>query len=156
MLSKYFFRIASSILFLGCISFSFIGSNCNEILDALGGSGDVVGTWRLSEQGGAQYDVCADEQIVFNSSQATLTCSSMTGMVIRGYTISGTTLSYDTGISYTYSIGTETDGTYLSMTGRNIGRILKYKKVISSDDKTIIAPKPTGGKTKQGKLIGGN
>jgi len=144
MLSKYIFRIASSVLFLGLVSLSFIGSSCNDILEALGGSGDVVGTWNLTEQAGAQYDVCAQEQITFTTNQALLTCPTLS-QITRGYTISGTTLTYDTGISYTYSVGTEAGITTLTMTGRNIGRILKYSKA-HADEKEIITPQSTGEK----------
>jgi len=133
MKHKYLFRVTYSLMLLAFVSLSFMASNCNDILNALT-SDDVVGSWTLSDQGGAQYDICNNETISFNSTQATLTCPS-SSPVVRSYTASGGVLTYtETGVSYGYSVSTETDGTYLTMTGRsNLSRILKYKKQGSTD-----------------------
>lgn len=131
MKHKYFFRVTYSLLLLAFVSLSFMASNCNDILNALT-SDDVVGSWALSDQGGAQYDICNDETITFTSSQATLTCPGSSS-ITRNYSASGGVLTYtDTGVSYGYSVSTESDGTYLTMTGKNnLNRILKYKKQTS-------------------------
>lgn len=135
--------MASSVLFLGLISLSFVGSSCNEILDAISGnSGDVVGTWDLNEQGGAQYDVCAQERVQFSTSQATLTCPG-SSPITRNYTVSNGVLTYtETAVRYDYSVSTESGVTFLTMTGRNgLNRILKYKKVITDSQNKPIPPK---------------
>ena len=128
MKHKYIFRVTYSLLLLAFVSLSFMASNCNDILNALT-SDDVVGTWTLTNQGGAQYDICNGETVTFTSSTATLTCPG-SSPITRNYTASGGVLTYtDTGMSYGYSVSSSTGSTVLTLTGRNsVNRILEYTK----------------------------
>lgn len=131
MKSKYFFRIFNSLFCLALISLSFTGSSCNDILNALGGD-DVTGTWVMSDQGGAQYDICNGETVTFSSTTATLTCPG-SSPITRTYTTSGGVLTYtETGMSYDYSVSSSSGATKLTMRGRNnINRTIEYTKQIS-------------------------
>ncbi|MBS1514829.1 MAG: hypothetical protein JSS63_07345 [Bacteroidetes bacterium] len=127
MKSKHIFRVFNSLLFLGLISLSFIGSNCNDVLNALTGD-DITGTWQLDTQGGAQYDICSTESVQFNNGTATLTCPGSSS-ISRSYSTSGGVLEYtQTGIRYNYSVTSGSGPSSLTLTGINVNRILKYKK----------------------------
>jgi len=133
MSNKYTFRIFNSLLCLALVSLTFMAANCNDILSALTTSDDIVGTWTLTEQTGAQYDVCAQEQVNFSTSTATLTCPGSTS-ISRAYTASGGLLEYTaTGIRYNYGVSTSSGSTILTLTGNNISRNLKYTKVITDN-----------------------
>ena len=129
MKSKYFFRIFNSMLCLGLLSLSFMAANCNDILNALG-SDDVTGSWIMSNQGGAQYDICNGEAITFTSNTATLTCPN-SNPVTRAYTTSNGVLTYtETGTSYDYNVTTASGQTVLAMKSRNLNlqRTIEYTK----------------------------
>lgn len=134
MKSKYFFRIFYSLFVLGIISLSFTGSSCNDIIDALTNTGDVAGTWNLTEQGGVQYDVCPQEVVTFSTNTATLKCPNSTPLT-RSYTAASGVLTYtETGISYDYNVSTSGGVTTLSMNGKNgVNRILKYTKQVTDN-----------------------
>jgi hypothetical protein len=140
MTSKYLFRIFNSLLCLGLLSFSFIGSNCNDILNALT-TDDVIGSWQLTAQTGAQYDVCPQETIQFSANSAVLTCPPPTSTSItRAYTASGGILKYtETGIEYNYSVTTESGATNLNLIGRNVSRNLQYTKIAADSPKSVTA-----------------
>lgn len=129
MKSKYFFRVFNSLLLLAFVSLSFMASNCNDIIDALTNSGDVTGSWIMTDQAGAQYDLCNQERVVFSGTTATLTCPNSTP-VTRAYTTSNGVLTYtETGVSYTYNVTTNSGNTILTMTGRNgVNRTIEYTK----------------------------
>jgi hypothetical protein len=117
-----------------------MAANCNDILNALGGD-DVTGTWVMTDQGGAQYDICNGETVTFNSTTATLTCPN-SSPIIRNYTTSGGVLTYtETGISYDYSVSSSTGNPVLTMTGRNVDRILEYTKQITDNKNTATQQK---------------
>ncbi len=134
MKSKYFFRIFNSLFVLGIISLSFTGSSCNDIIDALTNNGDVAGTWNLSQNGGAQFDVCPGEIVTFSTSTATLTCINSTP-ITRNYTTANGVLTYtETGISYNYNVTTSSGTTKLTMNGRNgVNRNLVYTKTATDN-----------------------
>lgn len=145
MKSKYYFRIFNSMLCLGLLSLSFMASNCNDILNALG-SDDVTGTWVMSNQGGAQFDICNGETVTFSSTTATLTCPGETP-ITRSYTTSGGVLTYtQTGMSYDYSVSTSSGQTILAMRSRNLtlSRTIEYKR--QSTDTHSAAPEQTNDK----------
>lgn len=128
MKSKYFFRIFNSLFILGIISLTFTGSSCNDIIDALTNSGDVAGTWTLTQNGGAQFDVCPNETVTFSTSTATLTCPGSAG-ITRNYTAVSGVLTYtDSGIKYDYAVATSSGTTTLTMNGKNVSRNLIYTK----------------------------
>jgi len=135
MKSRYIFRIFNSLLCLALLSLSFMAANCNDILNALG-TDDVTGTWLLTDQAGSQYDICNNETVVFSTSTATLTCPS-SSPITRSYTAAGGVLTYtDTGVSYNYSVSSNTGGVLLTMTNNNLHRTLQYTKQTTDNQST--------------------
>ena len=117
------------------ISLSFIGSDCNEILenitsDCTGNQVDLLGQWKFTQHLGGIRDICFGEIVEYTSGgTATLTCPNQTP-VTRNYTVSSNVLTYtETNIKYCIS----GDADELTLTGTNNNRILYYVKVISDD-----------------------
>jgi len=118
------------------ISFSFIGSDCNEILENLSGGCtgnqvDLIGKWKFSQNMGGIRDICLGEIVEFTSGgTAYLTCPNQ-NTITRNYTVSNNVLTYtQTNIQYCIT----GDADELQLTGMNNNRVLYYVKVIVNDN----------------------
>jgi len=125
-----------TILVLIIISFSFIGSDCNDIIENLGNSCtgnqvDLIGRWKFSQNKGGVRDICLGEIVEFTTGgSALLTCPNQSTLT-RSYTQSSNVLTYtETGIKYCIT----GDADELILTGINNNRILYYVKVIISEN----------------------
>jgi hypothetical protein len=115
------------------ISLAFIGSDCNKIIEVVGGNNaDLTGNWKLIYNSGTLNDVCPGEKINFQSNGiAAITCPGNGQSINRNYTNSGNVLIYtQTGIKYNIKTLTSTD---LELQGVNNDRYLYYTRVTSSD-----------------------
>ena len=125
-----------TILVLIIISLSFIGSDCNDIIENLGNSCtgnqvDLIGKWKFTQNLGGVRDICFGEIVEFTTGgSALLTCPNQ-GTLTRNYTQSSNVLTYtETGVKY--CITGDTDE--LQLTGINNNRIIYYVKVISDEN----------------------
>lgn len=126
------------MIVLVLISFSLVGSDCNEIIKNVGNTScsgsqvNVIGTWRFVYNAGGIRDVCLGETVQFATSGiAYLTCPGQQ-TIQRNYTVSNDyILTYtETGVKYCLS----GDTTELQLTGQNINRTIVYDKVITGDN----------------------
>ena len=132
MISKIKNRFFSLILYMLMASFAFIGANCDELLNALGGAGDIAGTWELQRQEGSGQDVCEGEIAEFRENgTAVLQCPGDTP-IQRNYTRSGDVLTF-TSSGVKYNIETPS-GTELRLVEVNVTRTLDYTKIVTGDD----------------------
>jgi hypothetical protein len=120
------------------ISFSFIGSDCNEILENVGNSDctgsqvDIIGTWKFVFNAGGIRDICLGETVEFTSGgTAFLTCPGQQ-TIQRSYSVSSDFILTYTSTNVKYCLSGNTEE--LQLTGLNNNRILVYQKVITSGD----------------------
>lgn len=130
ILFKKFIR--TSLLF-SILSFAFIGTECENIINGSSAPEDLLGRWILVRQTGASQDVCDGETVEFQSSTATLKCPNQSE-IVRSYTASNGILTYETGVSYEFIVRTENDTTKLDLIGRNVSRNLYYDKIVTDND----------------------
>lgn len=110
-------------------SFAFVGANCDELLNALGGAGDVYGNWELQRQEGSGQDVCENERVEFRENgTATLTCPG-DSPINRNYTRSGDVLTF-TASGVRYNIQTPGNNE-LILVGVNVTRTLEYSRIVT-------------------------
>ena len=120
------------------ISFSFIGSDCNKIIenitstDCTGSQVNIIGTWKFIYNAGGLRDICLSEVVEFTSSgTAYLTCPGQQ-TIQRNYTVSSDYILTYTESNIKYCLSGDT--TELQLTGLNNSRILVYRKVITGDE----------------------
>lgn len=115
-----------TIFYFTIVSFFFIGSNCDNLLQPTGGS--VEGTWELVKMEGNLQDICLGEIATLSGGTATLQCPGKTP-IVRQYTYQDNILTYtSTGISYDVSFFTDNSGIKMKLQGRGIKRVLTYLK----------------------------
>lgn len=122
-------------LILLLISFSFLGGNCDKILENQNDvPEEMIGDWILSAQTGALQDICDGEVVNFQSTGiAKLTCP-QSETITRNFKVESGELTY-TETSVVYSIETLNNDT-LYLLGENVSRNLLYLKIPSSDTGT--------------------
>ncbi len=122
-----------SILFLYAVifSFTFVGAECDDILNSII-QGDVVGTWQLVRQEGSGQDVCENEVVEFQSNgTAVLQCPGQNA-ISRQYTASNNVLEFtSTGVQYSIQTATSTE---LVLDGINVTRRLEYTRIGSDNN----------------------
>lgn len=128
MIKKFTRKPAWIALYMSVFSLTFVGAECEDILNALGG-GEVAGTWQLQRQEGASQDICSGEVVEFREDgTAFLQCPGQS-VVSRQYTLSGGILTFtSTGVEYTVSNPTTAT---LVLDGRNVSRKLEYTQIIT-------------------------
>lgn len=136
--------ILKSILLLSVLMLPLLGSDCNNILNNTS-VGSIQGTWKLNFIQGNLQDVCLGEVVNFpnnSSGTATLTCPGQTA-VQRTYTVSGNTLTFQTGVTYTITSATSSvlilTGTF-TKNGVTSTRILSYAIVTTTGDQNTSSP----------------
>ncbi len=142
LLNKNQLILFKIVLLLAVIaSFPFFGSDCsNNLNNIIGGTttGDIHGSWRLTNITGYLQDICANETVQYDSNgTATLTCPN-SNPITRTYTLSNNILTY-TETNVSYDVTTLTDSV-LVLTGRNIGRTLTYIRIPVFDNKGAPIP----------------
>ena len=138
-----FKKFIRTILLFSFLSFAFIGTECENILNGGSAPEDLLGRWQLVRQTGALQDVCEGETVEFQTSTATLKCPNQSE-IIRNYTASNGVLTYETGVSYDFTVRTESGTTKLDLIGRNISRNLYYDKIITDKDISIFKESSDG------------
>jgi len=134
-----FYTILISVI----ISLSFLGAECNKIIN--GGNGnltDVVGNWILHSESGNLVDVCRDETIEFKTTgYADLTCPGSTP-VTRKFTIQNNDLVWlDNNLTYTYQVYNSGGNKVLDLTGQGVGRHLIYYSTSAMSPKVPVKEK---------------
>ena len=127
-----------TILVMAFISLSFLGSDCNKIIETLGGdTGELTGTWQLIYNGGTLNDICPGENANFlTNGVAELSCPGNGQSISRIYTNLNYVLTYtETNIQYNIKKLTTSE---LELEGANNNRYLYYTRVTSTDK--IIVP----------------
>src|SRR4030095_16494932 len=129
---KNFYSLLRLTIVLCLISFPFIGSDSQDVLNQINNqTGTLTGTWTLIYNAGTTLDICPGEQVEFPNETggvATLTCPSHPS-ISRNYTVSGTTLTYtESGIKYDVAF---TQNNELVLSGVNNNRILYYSNQIT-------------------------
>jgi hypothetical protein len=122
-----------TFIILLVISLAFIGSDCNKIIEVIGGNNaDLTGNWKLIYNSGTLNDVCPGETIDFQTNGiAIIACPGNGQSIERNYTNSGNVLTYTlTGIKYDIKTLTSTD---LELQGVNNDRYLYYTRVTTSE-----------------------
>lgn len=129
--SRYLF------LFLILISLSFLGSNCEKILNELNNNttpGDILGSWKLVKQTGALQDICSDETVTYQSDNTALLKCPNQQQITRTYSISNDVLTYtETNVSYYYQVTSNGGVSQLILEGKNINRNLTYNKITADN-----------------------
>ena len=124
-------KISGYMLVIAMLSFSFIGAECENLLNSLGDQ-DLSGTWELVSMQGDLQDVCLGESATFNTNTnvATLRCPNAS-QITRSFTYTGAILTYnDTGVRYNVSFGTLPNSTtQLVLDGANVNRKLSYNRI---------------------------
>ena len=128
-----FKKFIRTVLLISIFSFAFIGTECENILNGGSSPEDLLGRWQLVRQTGAQQDVCDGETVEFQTSTAILKCPNQSE-IIRNYTASTGVLTYETGVSYEFTVRTESGTTKLDLIGSNVSRNLYYDKIIIDED----------------------
>jgi hypothetical protein len=123
-MTKQFYRNFKYLLFLTLMSFSFIATNCEELLT---GTGSVEGTWELVKMEGNLQDVCLGEITEFSSGNATLTCPGKSP-VTRNYNYENDKLTYSTGVAYFVSFATANGIEKMILRADGIERVLTYDR----------------------------
>jgi len=132
-----FKKFIRTILLISILSFAFIGTECENILNGGSAPEDLLGRWQLVRQTGALQDVCDGETVEFQTNTATLKCPNQLE-IIRNYTVSNGVLTYETGVSYEFTVRTENDTTkLLDLIGSNVSRNLYYNKIITDEDISV-------------------
>ena len=128
-----------TIVVMTIISFSFIGSDCNKLIETInnntgctGSQVDILGSWKFIYNAGGIRDICLGEVVQFTSNGiAYLTCPGQS-TIQRNYSVSQDYILTYTETNVKYCLAGDT--TELQLTGVNNGRILVYQKVITTDD----------------------
>ena len=131
-----FKKFSRTILLFSILSFALIGTECENILNGGSVPEDLLGRWQLVRQTGAQQDVCDGETVEFQTNTATLKCPNQSE-IIRSYTASNGVLTYETGVSYEFTVRTESGTTKLDLIGSNVSRNLYYDKIIADEDISV-------------------
>jgi hypothetical protein len=126
-------RIIQSIIIMILIMLSVTGSDCEKVLvDDNTVPQELIGDWQLTEQTGAQQDICPQEVVTFQSTGiAKLTCPG-SDEISRDFTLENNILSY-TQTSIAYDAEFSDDNLNLSLYGRNVSRNLFYQKIVTAD-----------------------
>lgn len=129
--NKYIPVMFRMFIMMTLISLIITGSDCEKILEGGGNvPADIVGSWKLIEQTGAQQDVCPDEVANFQSGGvAQLTCPN-SASINRDFSISENILTY-TQTSVAYDVEFSNSNQNLMLYGRNVSRNLKYEKIVT-------------------------
>ena len=131
-----FQKFIRTTLLISILSFAFIGTECENILNGGSAPEDLLGRWQLVRQTGALQDVCDGETVEFQTNTATLKCPNQSE-IIRNYTASNGVLTYETGVSYEFTVRTESGTTKLDLIGSNVSRNLYYDKIITDEDISV-------------------
>lgn len=127
--------VIRSLIIMIFLGFSLVGADCSNLLNNnTDNIADVVGSWQLVSESGAQFDVCAGETVIFAADHiAQLQCPSQAPLT-RTVTVTNGTITYqETGVQYNYTVdNTSSTTSQLSMTGVNVSRNLVYNKVIAA------------------------
>lgn len=130
-------KIFNPALFMIIITFAVIGASC-DVLNNNGSTNpsDLIGSWQLYKQTGAQQDVCPDEVLKLQSDgTAKLKCPNQSE-ITRTYSATNGVLTYtETGVSFDFSVVTENGAIKLQLIGKNVERNLYYNKVTTVDYK---------------------
>ena len=126
-------RIIQSIIIMILIMLSVTGSDCEKVLvDDNTVPQELIGDWQLTDQTGAQQDICPQEVVSFQSTGiAKLTCPG-SDEISRDFTLENNILSY-TQTSIAYDAEFSEDNLNLSLYGRNVSRNLFYQKIVTAD-----------------------
>ena len=126
-------RIIQSIIIMILIMLSVTGSDCEKVLvDDNTVPQELIGDWQLTDQTGAQQDICPQEVVTFQSTGiAKLTCPG-SDEISRDFTLENNILSY-TQTSIAYDAEFSEDNLNLSLYGRNVSRNLFYQKIVTAD-----------------------
>lgn len=126
-------RIIQSFIIAILIMLSVTGSDCEKVLvDDNTVPQELIGDWQLTDQTGAQQDICPQEVVTFQSTGiAKLTCPG-SDEISRDFTLENNILSY-TQTSIAYDAEFSEDNLNLSLYGRNVSRNLFYQKIVTAD-----------------------
>ena len=126
-------RIIQSFIITILIMLSVTGSDCEKVLvDDNTVPQELIGDWQLTDQTGAQQDICPQEVVTFQSTGiAKLTCPG-SDEISRDFTLENNILSY-TQTSIAYDAEFSEDNLNLSLYGRNVSRNLFYQKIVTAD-----------------------
>lgn len=126
-------RIIQTIITMTLIMLSFTGSNCDKVLVDEGSvPQELIGDWQLTEQTGAQQDICPQEVVTFQSNGiAKLTCPG-SDQIARDFKLENDILTY-TQTSIAYDAEFSDNNTKLYLYGRNVSRNLFYQKIVTAD-----------------------
>ncbi len=126
-------RILQVFIIMILVSLSVTGSDCEKVLvDDNTVPQELIGDWQLTEQTGAQQDICPQEVVTFQSTGiAKLTCPG-SDEISRDFTLENNILSY-TQTSIAYDAEFSDDNLNLSLYGRNVSRNLFYQKIVTAD-----------------------
>jgi hypothetical protein len=121
-------KYVRTLIVLLLISLPFIGSDCQSVLTPTN-EGGIIGQWRLIHNDGTNHDICPGEYVTFESNgQAQLQCPDQP-VVIRHYTLSGSTLTYtESSVEYTIA---GMSANQMELVG--YGRDLYYDKIVITD-----------------------
>jgi hypothetical protein len=131
-----FKKFIRTILLFSILSFAFIGTECENLINGSSTPEDLLGRWQLVRQTGALQDICDGETVEFQTNTATLKCPNQSE-IIRSYTASNGLLTYETGVSYEFTVRTESGTTKLDLIGSNVSRNLYYDKIIADEDISV-------------------
>lgn len=126
-------RIIQSFIITILIMLSVTGSDCEKVLvDDNTVPQELIGDWQLTDQTGAQQDICPQEVVTFQlTGIAKLTCPG-SDEISRDFTLENNILSY-TQTSIAYDAEFSEDNLNLSLYGRNVSRNLFYQKIVTAD-----------------------
>jgi hypothetical protein len=124
-MTKQFYRNMKYLLFLTLLSFSFVASDCEELIT---GTGSVEGSWELVKMEGNLQDVCLGEIAEFSGGNATLRCPGKTP-ITRNYSYENEKLTYtSTGVAYFVSFATANGIEKMILRADGIERVLTYDR----------------------------
>ncbi|CAN5569099.1 hypothetical protein BH10BAC5_BH10BAC5_13160 [soil metagenome] len=126
--------IVRSLIAILCLGMSLTGMDCSKLLDSnTDDIAEIVGSWQLVSESGAQFDVCSGETVTYSANHiAQLQCPSQSA-ITRTVAVTNGTISYqETSIQYNYTVTTSTNPPQLLMEGVNVSRNLVYNKVIAA------------------------
>ncbi len=128
-------RIIQSFIIMTLVMLSVTGSDCDKVLVDEGSvPQELIGNWQLTEQTGAQQDICPQEVVTFQSNGiAKLTCPG-SDQIARDFTLQNDILTY-TQTSIAYDSEFSDNNTKLYLYGRNVSRNLFYQKKVTADIK---------------------
>ncbi|MCI0472142.1 MAG: hypothetical protein L0Y76_00995 [Ignavibacteria bacterium] len=123
-MNKQFYRNFKYLLFLTILSFSFIATECEELLT---GTGSVEGSWKLVKMEGNLQDICLGEIAEFSSGNATLQCPGKSP-ISRNYTYENDKLTYSSGVAYFVSFASANGIEKMILRADGIERVLTYDR----------------------------